>query len=273
VPVLAVCAGGDIREVYEGMRGGAVQAGEFWAAEYRMNARIAHYGKAIVSFMDGIVLGGGVGISAHANVRIVTERSQVGMPETAIGLSPDVGALYLLARAPGQLGTHCALTGARLDGPSAIHAGLADHFVPSATMPELVEQLRSGHLPTLGTSTGQGHPSWIDECYAGDTVETILGNLRSSADPAAGAAAQQLASMSPIAVKVALEALRRAATMTVDEVLDQDLRVGNRFLLHHDFREGIRAMIIDKDRQPRWVPSRLEDISRPEVLSFFEPLP
>src|ERR1700712_2049961 len=169
-----LCAGGDIRQVYEGIRGAGVQAATFWAAEYEMNACIAHYRKPVVAFMDGIVLGGGVGISAHAQVRVVTERSQVAMPETAIGLSPDVGALYLLARAPGCLGVHCALTGARLDGPSAIHAGLADHLVDSAMLPDLVGQLRSGRLPDMPAVILGGHSGWIDECYSADTVEEIL---------------------------------------------------------------------------------------------------
>ena len=161
-----LCAGGDIREVYEGLHGGGVQPVTFWAIEYEMNAMIAHYRKPVVALMDGIVFGGGVGISAHAQVRVVTERSQVAMPETAIGLSPDVGALYLLARSPGELGTHCALTGARLDGPSAIHAGLADYFVDSALLPDLVAQLRSGRIPELPRADPNGHPAWIDECYA-----------------------------------------------------------------------------------------------------------
>ena len=268
-----LCAGGDIRQVYEGIRGAGVDAGTFWAAEYEMNARIAHYPKPVVAFMDGIVFGGGVGISAHAQVRVVTERSQVAMPETAIGLSPDVGALYLLARAPGELGTHCALTGARLDGPSAIHAGLADHFVDSATLPDLVQRLRSGRLPDMPAVNPVGHPAWIDESYSADTVQEIIANLRRSNEPAALAAADTLVAMSPTALKVTLEAVRRAATMTVDEVLDQDLRVGTRFLLHPDFAEGIRAMIIDKDRHPRWNPARLDGISRSDVLAFFEPLP
>lgn len=267
-----LCAGGDIREVYEGLNGGGVQPVEFWAIEYRMNALIAHYPKPVVAFMDGIVFGGGVGISAHAQVRVVTQRSQVAMPETAIGLSPDVGALYLLARAPGQLGTHCALTGARLDGPSAIHAGLADHFLDSALLPGLLDQLRSGRIPELPTAAPTHHPAWIDACYAADTVEQILMNLSAAADPAARAAARLLATMSPTATKVTLEAVRRASRMTVDEVLEQDLRVGSRFLGHPDFAEGIRARIIDKDRHPRWIPDQLAEVSDAHVLDFFQPL-
>ncbi len=267
-----LCAGGDIREVYEGIRGGNVPPARFWTEEYEMNAVIAHYSKPVVTFMDGIVLGGGVGISAHAGVRVVTERSQVAMPETAIGLSPDVGALYLLARAPGGLGTHCALTGMRLDGPAAVHAGLADHLVLAAELPELAEQLRSGVVPELPVPPDAPHSEWIDWCYAPETVEQILARLRNCPDPAAHSAADTVSAMSPTAVTVTLEAIRRAAGMTVDEVLDQDLRVGSRFLTHPDFAEGIRAMIIDKDRQPRWFPADLAEVSRPEVLAFFEPL-
>ncbi len=267
-----LCAGGDIREVYEGIHGGVVPPAQFWNEEYRMNARIAHYAKPIITFMDGIVFGGGVGISAHARVRIVTERSQVAMPETAIGLSPDVGALYLLARAPGRLGEHCALTGARLDGPTAIHAGLADHLVDSGALPELAEQLRAGVIPELPSAGATSHRPWIDECYSGRTAEEIVQALRADPDPEANIAGATIGRMSPTAVKVALEALRRAADLTVDEVLDQDLRVGSRFLSHTDFAEGIRAQVIDKDRDPRWSPSELAEVGRQDVLRFFEPL-
>lgn len=268
-----LCAGGDIREIYEGMHGGPVPPGEFWATEYEMNSTIGHYPKPIVTFMDGIVLGGGVGISAHAQVRVVTERSQVAMPETAIGLSPDVGALFLLSRAPGGLGIHYALTGARLDGPAAIRAGLADHLLDSAQLPELAAQLTSGAVPDLPVGPPGDHPEWIDSCYAAADVEKILDRLSAHRDPAAQAAGRALAAMSPIALKVTLEAVRRAADSTLDEVLDQDMRVGCRFLVHHDLAEGIRAQIIDKDRNPKWEPVGLDQISRADVLAFFAPLP
>ena len=267
-----LCAGGDIREVYEGIKGHGTAPSDFWGIEYAMNALIAHYEKPVVSYMDGIVLGGGVGISAHARVRVVTERSQVAMPETAIGLSPDVGALYLLARSPGRLGFHCALTGARLDGPQAIHAGLADHLLDSADLPELTRQLRSGRVPQLSPPPTGMHPDWIDSCYAAKDVETILERLDSIGDPAAEQAAATLRRMSPTALKVALEAIGRAAGMTVDEVLDQDLRVGSHFVSSHDFPEGIRAQIIDKDRNPRWAPARLAEVGREDVLAYFQPV-
>lgn len=267
-----LCAGGDIREVYEGIHGRAVAPSMFWGIEYEMNALIAHYPKPVVSFMDGIVLGGGVGISAHASIRVVTERSQVAMPETAIGLSPDVGALYLLARSPGRLGVHCALTGTRLDGPQAIHAGLADHLIDSSELPDLAVQLQSGRVPELPAAPPATHPAWIDSCYAATDVEAILARLAADDDPAAGEAAATLRRMSPTALKVTLEAIGRAAEMTVDEVLDQDLRVGSHFLSSHDFPEGIRAQIIDKDRNPRWSPAQLADVGRDQVLSYFEPI-
>ncbi len=267
-----LCAGGDIREVYEGIHGRAIAPGVFWGIEYEMNALIAHYPKPVVSFMDGIVFGGGVGISAHAQIRVVTERSQVAMPETAIGLSPDVGALYLLARSPGRLGVHCALTGARLDGPQAIHAGLADHLLDSAELPGLARELQSGRVPGFPAASTGTHSAWIDTCYAGDDLETIVDRLAGAGDAAANDAAATLTRMSPTALKVTLEAVRRAERMTVDEVLEQDLRVGSHFLSSHDFPEGIRAQIIDKDRNPRWSPARLDEVGRDDVLSYFEPI-
>jgi len=268
-----LCAGGDIRQVYDGIQGEGVPPTAFWAVEYAMNAQIAHYPKPVVAFMDGIVFGGGVGISAHAQVRIVTQRSQVAMPETAIGLCPDVGALYLLARAPGLLGVHCALTGARLNGPSAVYAGLADFFVTAEDLPELAGQLQSGVLPALVAPQSPGHPDWMDSCYRAATVEDIIAALRADGAPAAAATASMLCTLSPTALKVTLEAIRRAASMTLAEVLDQDLRVCSTFLAHPDFAEGIRAKLIDRDQSPSWVPARLSGVERDDVLAFFAPIP
>ena len=287
-----LCAGGDIRLLYQGLTGTAPAPVTFWVEEYRMNSTLGHYPKPVVAYMTGLTLGGGVGISGHSSVRIVTETSQVGMPETAIGLSPDVGGLYLLARAPGELGTHAALTGARFGAAEAIHAGLADHFVPEAALAELTERLRTGVIPefdglecglpefNVGQFDTEPPPGmaadaqgWIDECYAGDDVVAIVQRLRARPEPAAVAAAGALSAMSPTALKVTLQAIRRAARMSLDQVLDQDLRVGSRFLEHPDLVEGIRAMIIDKDRRPRWNPATLDQVTDPEVRAYFEPLP
>jgi enoyl-CoA hydratase len=271
-----LCAGGDIRLLHEGITGNAEAPATFWADEYRMNSTLGHYPKPVIAYMSGLTLGGGVGISGHCSVRIVTETSQIGMPETAIGLSPDVGGLYLLSRAPGELGTHAALTGARFGPADAIYAGLADHFVPVARLREVTEQLRAGVIPELSEEPPAGcvaaAQGWIDECYAGDDVVAIIERLRARPEPAARSAAGVVAAMSPTALKVTLQAVRRAASLTLDEVLDQDLRVGSHFLAHHDLAEGIRAMIIDKDRRPTWIPATLDEVTDAEVRAYFEPL-
>lgn len=268
-----LCAGGDIRLLYEGIAGSAAAPATFWADEYRMNSTLRHYPKPVVAYMSGLTLGGGVGISGHCSVRIVTETSQVGMPETAIGLSPDVGGLYLLSRAPGELGTHAALTGASFGPGDAIQVGLADHFVPIARLPEVTERLRAGVIPKFDQEPPGGSMEaardWIDECYAGNDVPAMIGRLLARPEPAALAAAATLAAMSPTALKVTLLALRNAASMTLDEVLDQDLRVGSHFLSHPDLAEGIRAMIIDKDRRPNWNPATLDEVTDAEVRAFF----
>jgi enoyl-CoA hydratase len=281
-----LCAGGDIAAVYRGITAAsdqqAIPPRLFWADEYRMNLTIAQYRKPVVALMDGIVMGGGLGISGHASVRIVTETAQVAMPETAIGLSPDVGGLYLLSRAPGLLGTHAALTGARLGPADAIAAGLADHFVPRDRLPALVSRMPEGvaALPVVRESA-QPPPDpgrwpadreWINACYAAARAVDILRCLRSRPEPAAQQAARTLAAMSPTAVAVTLRAIRNAAAMTLAQVLDQDLLVSAHFLHHPDFAEGIRARIIDKDRSPRWQPSSLDEVSEATVQSFFAPI-
>jgi len=280
-----LCAGGDIRLLYDGIRGDAVAPPSFWADEYRMNSELSHFGKPIVAYMDGITLGGGLGISGHCSIRIVTETSQVGMPETAIGLAPDVGGLYLLSRAPGELGTHAALTGARLGAADAISAGLADHFLPADRLPALTERLRDHALSQPAAITDLAdfgaHPppatmrsqrDWIDECYAGDDVGVILRRLLEHPYPSARETGEHLSTMAPTSLKVTLAAIRRAASMTLDEVLAQDMRVCVRFLHHHDLAEGIRARLIDRDRRQRWDPPRLADVTDEQVLSFFAPL-
>jgi enoyl-CoA hydratase len=278
-----LCAGGDIAAVYDGIRGELPAPQGFWADEYRMNATIAEYPKPIVSLMHGITFGGGIGIAAHAAVRVVTDSSLLAMPETAIGLAPDVGGLYLLARAPGELGTCAALTGARLGPADAIAAGLADIFVPRAAFNELPRRLAevdsADDAATVVRSVAAPPPpgrwsadrAWIDACFAGDDARDILARLRSHADERANAAGDTLAAMSPIAVAVTLEAIRRARHLSLREVLQQDLRLSIRFAAHGDFPEGIRAQIIDKDRRPSWDPHSLDAVTRASVDAFFAP--
>lgn len=278
-----LCAGGDVRSLREAVRQGRyAEAEDFWAAEYAVNALISSYPKPFVAWMDGVVMGGGVGVSAHGSVRLVTERSRLAMPETIIGFFPDVGALHLLAQAPGESGAHAALTGTTFGGADALVLGVADALVSSAQQSSVVEALRED--PTLGAAdlvarlgTAEGaedsslevNRGWIDECYRGDDATAIVDRLRERAEPAARSAADTIAQRSPHSVAVTLEALRRAASMSLPEVLAQDLSLGPAFARHPDFAEGVRAQLVDKDRQPRWAHGSIEDVSRAEVLAAF----
>lgn len=280
-----LCAGGDIRSIYEDARAGRSASVDFWRDEYRLNARIARFPKPYVALMDGIVMGGGVGVSAHGDVRVVTERSRVAMPETAIGFVPDVGGTHLLAAAPGELGTHLALTGRTVGAADAVLCGLADHFVPSQHLADLVTELARSATPTevqetvrrYATTAPEGElaaqRTWIDECYAADTVEEIIDRLSNSGVTAAKETAAALLTASPTALKVTLAAVRRAARLgSLEAVLDQEFRVSCRAFTGHDLTEGVRARIIDKDRTPRWSPAEIHEVTAAEVARHFEPL-
>lgn len=277
-----LCAGGDIRSIYDDARSGGTASLDFWADEYRLNARIGSYPKPYVALMDGLVMGGGVGVSAHGSLRVVTERSRIGMPEVGIGFVPDVGGTYLLARAPGELGTHVALTTAQLSGADAIHCGLADHFVPSDRLAALVEALAEGpgdpaevvatFAEAAPASDLAAQAEWIDACYAAPGVEEILDRLGKHGEDATSAA-KEIGHKSPTALKVTLRALHRAAALPgLAAALDQEFRVSSACLRSPDLVEGIRAQIIDKDRNPRWVPARLSGVGDDLVAGFFAPL-
>ncbi|MEV3970424.1 enoyl-CoA hydratase/isomerase family protein [Streptomyces sp. NPDC050698] len=277
-----LCAGGDIRAIHDDARDGdGTATAAFWRDEYRLNARIARFPKPYVAVMDGIVMGGGVGVSAHGGVRVVTERSRIAMPETGIGFVPDVGGTHLLSSAPGELGTHLGLTGAQIGAADALLCGLADHFVPSAELPELLDALagmpardalaRWGRTPPQGVLATRS--DWIDVCYAADTVEEIVRRLYAHGDSAAKEAAETLLAKSPTALKVTLASLRRARELgRLEPVLDQEYRVSCAALDTPDLVEGIRAQVVDKDRRPRWSPATLADVTDADVERFFTPL-
>ncbi|MEU2792029.1 enoyl-CoA hydratase/isomerase family protein [Streptomyces sp. NPDC007100] len=276
-----LCAGGDIRAIHEDARTGGTASAAFWRDEYRLNARIARYPKPYVAVMDGIVMGGGVGVSAHGSVRIVTERSKVAMPETGIGFVPDVGGTYLLALAPGQLGTHLALTGAPVGAGDALLCGLADHFVPAERVARLVADLAADPVPEVLPRYVRKAPDgelaarreWIDHCYAAGTVEEIVDRLLGTGVPEAKEAAETLLAKSPTSLKVTLAALRRARGLgPLERVLDQEYRVSCAALAAPDLVEGIRAQVIDKDRRPRWSPAALAEVTDADVARFFAPL-
>lgn len=278
-----LCAGGDIVAIYRDMLDGGDATADFWAVEYRLNLLISEYPKPYVAFMDGLVLGGGVGISAHGSVRIVTERTRMGMPETTIGFVPDVGGTLLLSRSPGETGTHVALTGAHLSGSDAVFLGLADTSVSSGQLAELAAALETEPVDAAVARFAEpGPPSalaaqqdWIDACYTGDDAGEILRRLRARGQTTSGdaaAVADTIAAKSPTAVKVALASLRRVRGFSLAEALEQEYRVGLRFLAGPDFREGIRAQVVDKDRTPHWRPASLDQVSDDDVEAFFAPL-
>lgn len=276
-----LCAGGDVTAMYRSAQGTGSHAAAFWADEYRLNALISSYPKPYVAIMDGLVLGGGVGVSAHGSARVVTERTKFGMPEVTIGFAPDVGGTWLLSRAPGQLGTHLALTGTTVTGADAIALGFADSFVKSGLLPELLADLErmpaaeaiARHESPAPESELLAQRGWIDAHYAGDSALEIVRRMEASDVAEARAAASVIRSKSPTSVAVALEALRRASQLhTLEQVLDQEYRVGLRMLERPDILEGIRAQVIDKDRRPRWNPATLEGVSAPDVVRHFADL-
>ncbi|MCS0603360.1 enoyl-CoA hydratase/isomerase family protein [Streptomyces sp. LP11] len=277
-----LCAGGDIRAVHDDARDGDGSASAaFWRDEYHLNARVARYPKPYVALMDGIVMGGGVGVSAHGAVRVVTERSRIAMPETGIGFVPDVGGTHLLGLAPGELGTHLALTGAHIGAGDALLCGLADHYMPAASLDAFLADLAG--LPVRDALARHVQPppdgdldrrrEWIDACYPAGTVEDIVTRLLDHGDPAAKEAAETLLTRSPTSLKVTLAALRRARRLgSLEAVLDQEYRVSCATLSTPDLVEGIRAQVVDKDRRPRWSPETLAEVTDADVERFFAPL-
>jgi enoyl-CoA hydratase len=279
-----LCAGGDVVAVYHSARTDGVEARRFWRDEYLLDGQIGRFAKPFVSLMDGIVMGGGVGVSAHANTRVVTDTSKVAMPEVGIGFIPDIGGAFLLSRAPGALGVYAGLTGAPFSGADAIAMGFADHYVPhgeldaftAAIVADGIESALAVHAVEPPLSNLAAQRDWIDECFAGDTVQDIVVALRGHhAGPGTGPqeAADLIATRSPIAVSVALEAVRRAAKLeTLEDVLVQDYRVSSASARSHDLVEGIRAQIIHKDRNPKWSPATLAEVSAADVEAYFAPV-
>ena len=271
-----LCAGGDIVTLYNDAKSGNSEiSSRFWSDEYRLNACIANYPKPYVAIMDGIVLGGGIGLSAHGSHRVVTERSKIGMPETGIGFFPDVGGTWLLSHAPGELGTRLALTAGAVDGSDAIAVGLADSFVASEHLPALVLSLETTEASTAIAAVAQEPPAStllarkerIDEAYSAGTVAEIVDLLGDDDDAAV------IRSKSPTALCVTLEALRRARQLpSLEQVLSQEFRMATRAVHSHDFAEGVRAQVIDKDRTPKWLPPTLADVRAEDVAAFFEPI-
>jgi enoyl-CoA hydratase len=283
----AFSAGGDLRALFEMGRAGQYGAAlAYWRAEYALNALIKRYRKPYVSLIDGIVMGGGVGISIHGSHRVAGDGFAFAMPEVGIGFIPDVGATWFLPRLPGELGLYCALTGERLGSADGVAAGVATHRVPGGRFPELLEALCSNVsvdalLGAFAVPTGEGplcarRPA-INRLFAGDQVEDILAGLDAEARGQgadadfARAAAAAIRLKSPTSLKIALAQLRRGRSLDFDECMRCEFRIVSRLLFGHDLYEGIRSVIIDKDQAPHWQPSSLEAVSAAEVERHFEP--
>ncbi len=278
-----LCAGGDIRALYDAAKSKSALPQQFWSTEYHLNVLIARYPKPVIAVMDGVVMGGGVGISAHASHRVVTKRSAVAMPEVGIGFFPDVGASFLLARAPGYVGTYLALTGDRMNAVDAIFCGFADVHVAAEKLAELSSALadcraaddlraRLGGMsvaPIPGKL--QAAQRWIDSCFDTNDIETIFERLQSTNLDEARSALAAMGKASPTSLKVTLRNVRAALSFArVEESFRQDYRIALACIAGHDFIEGVRATIVDKDRNPKWHPDKIEDVTAEIVDRHFK---
>jgi enoyl-CoA hydratase len=284
----AFSAGGDLRPLYDlGRAGRYDEALVYFREEYALNARIKRYRKPYVALIDGIVMGGGVGVSVHGSHRVAGDRFAFAMPEIGIGFFPDIGATWFLPRLPGELGTYCALTGERIAAGDGVAAGIATHRVASARFPELIEALCSA-VPVdalLGAFAQPAEPgpvmahrSTIDRLFCAEQVEDILAAL-DAADVAGGAEAEFASALaalmrtkSPTSLKLTREQMRRGVSLDFTECMRTEFRIVSRIVRGHDFYEGVRAVIIDKDQAPRWQPSTLAAVSAAEVERHFAPL-
>jgi len=280
-----LCAGGDIRALWESSKAKGDLGKILWRDEYILNARIKKFPKPYVAFMDGIVMGGGVGLSAHASHRVVTDKTKLAMPEVGLGFFPDVGGTWLLSHSPGEIGTYFGLTGQTMNGPDAIHAGFADAVVPSAKVAALREALTkvrpgitSAEVKALiaGFATGEtagpvaAMEGRIDGWFAHDRMEDIVAALQRDGSELALSTLKTLNEKSPRGMVVTLKLLRLARTArSLEECLVREYRAALEVFASDDFREGVRAAVIDKDRSPKWSPLRIEDVTPAMVAPYF----
>jgi enoyl-CoA hydratase len=286
----AFCAGGDIRALYETLTTeGVEQAVFFYSIEYPMNARLHHFAKPYLSVWDGIVMGGGVGVSAHGSHRVVTERTLFAMPETGIGLFPDVGATWLLPRLPGAIGIYLGLTGARLGPADCLYAGLGSAYVPADRLDALaaalaradlsgdpfaaLDRLLGGFAESPGSAELPALRERIDACFGQPSLAAVLEALEREPSGWGRTQLEQLHGKSPTSIAVTFRQIREGAGLDFDAAMRLEYRLVHRFMAGHDFREGVRAAVIEKDNRPRWRPARLEDVSTADIERYFAPLP
>ncbi|PEQ11502.1 enoyl-CoA hydratase [Novosphingobium sp. PC22D] len=278
------CSGGDINLLRQSALNDEGKAGRaFFFDEYRLNHQIFTYAKPVVAFMDGITMGGGVGISQPARYRVATENTRLAMPETGIGLFPDVGGGWYLSRLDGRVGQFLALTGARLDGAECLWAGLATHYVPSEAIPEAKRRIAAGHeiggvLSSLAETPPEpkiaAHASAIRKHFASDTLEEVLASLEADDGEWAAKELATLRVKSPQACKVSLRQLAESAKLSdFADNMAMEYRIASRVLTLPDFAEGVRAVIVDKDNAPKWNPATPEGVTDQKLDAIFAPLP
>ncbi|TAK71734.1 MAG: enoyl-CoA hydratase/isomerase family protein [Gammaproteobacteria bacterium] len=284
----AFCAGGDLRSIYEEMKIHHPSATEFFYHEYQLNRLIFHFPKPYIAFLDGITMGGGVGISIHGSHRVATDNLVFAMPETGIGFFPDIGGTYFLPRLPSRLGFYLALTGARLAADECIAFSIAQYKVSRDTFPALIQALAAHPFEknarasvtqlikpfTISTSPSLLMPQQadVDACFSADTIEMILETLHSSSSSLCKEAAQVMTKKSPTSLKVTLRALQIGKQLDFDACMQQEYRLVSHFINSHDFLEGIRAIIIDKDQTPHWQPDSLQKVTPEAVNQYFAPV-
>jgi enoyl-CoA hydratase len=273
----AFCAGGDIRLIRDhAVERNTQPVHAFFSAEYALNLRIAEYSKPYIALIDGICMGGGIGVSAHGTYRVASERAVLAMPETAIGLFPDIGASFLLPRLPGYLGYYLGLTGARLHGADAVRAGLATHFVAAADFSALISMLAEDGIAALARvvkplppfSLGVHH-AVIERAFSAGSIRKIIGRLATDGSDFALETLAVMRRASPSSLFWSLEIISQGAKRTLREALRAELALVMRVVEQADFHEGVRAMLIDKDRSPRWHPDRIEAVDPAAISTVF----
>ncbi|KAI1289457.1 3-hydroxyisobutyryl-CoA hydrolase, mitochondrial [Halotydeus destructor] len=286
----AFCAGGDVKAICLAGKGSKL-GDEFFREEYRLNNQIGSYSLPYVAFLNGIVMGGGVGLSVHGAFRVATEKAVFAMPETAIGFFPDVGGSHFLPRLPGKLGLFLGLTGHRLEGRDLFKAGIATHFCPSSKLPELeeaLERLEKPELSKIHQILTKFHEQWesdyykefslkanigrINSAFGGNSVEEIMGALSKDGSDFSKQQIDKLSKMSPTSLKVTFEEIKRGADLSLADCLRMEYRMAQHCMVNHDFFEGVRALLVDKTQNPKWSPSSLEQVTDDMVKSYFKPL-
>lgn len=284
----AFCAGGDLRLTYERAKANDPAMADFFREEYQLNRFIFHFPKPYIALLDGITMGGGVGISIHGSHRVATDRLLFAMPETGIGFFPDVGGTYFLPRLPGKIGCYLGLTGARLNADESVAIGLMQQKVAPDQLPKIIDTLADESLgqdpratvtrilnefsTDIGPSKLLANEAALNAVFSGRTMEDIVAALQQSTNSLCQEALQALGKKSPTSLKITLKALREGEHLDFDACMRQEYRLVCHFLLGHDFIEGIRALIIDKDQKPQWQPSTLNAVHEAEIEKYFSPL-